>query len=73
MSPALLSIADAAAYLGVSRDTVERLRRSDMDFAATFVRIGTLVRVRRADLDRWIESRPAGWSSRGGRRERSVA
>lgn len=70
MSPALLTIDQAAAYLGRSRRQLDYLRRGDMVLAAAFVVVGRTAMARRADLDRWVEALPAGWSTRGGRRPR---
>jgi excisionase family DNA binding protein len=73
VSPALLTIDEAAAYLAMTRRTLSRLRRSDVQLAAAFVLVGKNARARRVDLDRWVSALPAGWSTRGGRRERKVA
>jgi excisionase family DNA binding protein len=52
----LLTIKDAAKYLGVSRRTLENLMGSGR---VPTVREGSLVRLDRGDLDQWIEFRKA--------------
>lgn len=51
----LLDTSGAAAYLGVSRDTMNRWRR--VGGGPTFAKIGHLVRYTLADLDAWVEQR----------------
>jgi excisionase family DNA binding protein len=51
--PVVLSIPQAGAYLSVSSDTVRRLIRSGR---VPHARIGNSIRIRRADLDGYIES-----------------
>ncbi len=50
---AVVSITDAAVYLGVSADTVRRLVRSG---SIPHARIGNSIRIRRTDLDGYLES-----------------
>lgn len=52
----LLSRADAAAYLGVSKGTLE-VWASTQRYALPFVKVGRLAKYRLADLDAFIESR----------------
>ena len=52
----LMRIREAAAYLGVSRRTLEGLIATGK---ISTVREGSLVRLDREDLDRWIEMRKA--------------
>lgn len=54
IQPAAVSIHDAAMYLGVSADTVRRLIRSG---SIPHARIGNSIRIRRTDLDGYLESR----------------
>jgi excisionase family DNA binding protein len=53
IQPAAVSIIDAAVYLGVSADTVRRLVRSG---SIPHARIGNSIRIRRTDLDGYLES-----------------
>lgn len=52
----LMRIREAAAYMGVSRRTLEGLMA---DGKVPTVREGSLVRLDRKDLDQWIELRKA--------------
>jgi excisionase family DNA binding protein len=52
IQPVVLSIPQAAVYLGVSPDTVRRLVRGG---TIPHARIGNSIRIRRADLDSYIE------------------
>ena len=54
LQPAAVSITDAAVYLGVSADTVRRLVRAG---SIPHARIGNSIRIRRTDLDGYLESR----------------
>ena len=54
IQPAVLSIPQAGAYLNVSPDTVRRLIRGG---TIPHARIGNSIRIRRADLDGYLESR----------------
>ena len=52
IQPVVLSVPQAGAYLNVSSDTVRRLiRRGTLPHA----RIGNSIRIRRADLDGYLE------------------
>ncbi|QIG33651.1 helix-turn-helix transcriptional regulator [Atlantibacter hermannii] len=54
----LLTTKQVCAYLGVSRATVERLRRSPESSFPQVVRIGPMsVRFSQAEIDAWIMSR----------------
>jgi len=53
IQPVVLSIPQAATYLCVSSDTVRRLIRSG---TIPHARIGNSIRIRRADLDGYLES-----------------
>ena len=50
--PVVLSISQAAAYLSVSPDTVRRLIRNGI---IPHARIGNSIRIRRTDLDGYLE------------------
>jgi excisionase family DNA binding protein len=52
MQAAAVSITDAAMYLGVSADTVRRLVRGG---AIPHARIGNSIRIRRSDLDGYLD------------------
>lgn len=53
VQPAAVSVAEAGRYLGVSADTVRRLiHAGDIPHA----RIGASIRIRRADLDAYLDS-----------------
>jgi excisionase family DNA binding protein len=49
---AALSVADAGKYLGVSSDTLRRLVRSGV---IPHARIGNSIRIRRTDLDAYLD------------------
>ncbi len=53
IQPVVLSIPQAGAYLSVSPDTVRRLIRSG---TIPHARIGNSIRIRRADLDGYLDS-----------------
>jgi len=53
IQPAVLSIPQAGAYLSVSPDTVRRLLRSG---TIPHARIGNSIRIRRADLEGYLDS-----------------
>ena len=52
IQPVVLSIPQASTYLSVSSDTVRRLIRSGY---IPHARIGNSIRIRRADLDGYVE------------------
>jgi excisionase family DNA binding protein len=51
----MLTVLDAAAYLRLSRRTLERLRVSGL--GPKFVKCGRSVRYRQSDLEEWIAAR----------------
>lgn len=56
--PALLTLAEAANYLGVGETTIKQLRASEQ---ISSVRIREkIIRYRRVDLDKFIEGLPEG-------------
>jgi excisionase family DNA binding protein len=58
-NPDLLTREEAAAYLGVKYQTLcvwQSTRRYDVPL----VKVGRLVRYKKSDLDRWLESRTVG-------------
>jgi excisionase family DNA binding protein len=59
----LLTTAEAAAYLRTTRGTLE-VWRSTKRYAIPYVKRGRNVFYRRADLDRWLESRTVSGPSR---------
>ena len=61
VQPVVLSIPQAGAYLSVSPDTVRRLIRNG---AIPHARIGNSIRIRRADLDGYLERRSRGNGNR---------
>lgn len=52
-TPDLLSNLDAAAYLGVTPRTLE-VWRCTKRHAIPYIKVGRLVKYRRADLDAWL-------------------
>jgi excisionase family DNA binding protein len=65
IEPAAVTIVDAGRYLGVSADTVRRLVRSG---ALPHARIGNSIRIRRADLDNYLEAQTSRqWHPMDGR------
>jgi excisionase family DNA binding protein len=64
-APVALSIPDAGGYLGVSADTIRRLIRSgDLPHA----RIGKSIRLRRVDLDEFLQTQTTRtWQPEEGR------
>ncbi|NUQ66505.1 MAG: helix-turn-helix domain-containing protein [Pirellulales bacterium] len=69
LQPAAVSIMDAAVYLGVSSDTVRRLVRSGL---LPHARIGNSIRVRRIDLDAYLEAQTSRqWQPVDGRGRRT--
>jgi excisionase family DNA binding protein len=52
LQPAAFSVQDAGMYLGVSADTVRRLVHAG---AIPHARIGNSLRIRRIDLDAYLE------------------
>lgn len=55
--PALMSRSEAADYLGVSENTLARLKASE---ELRSVMLRSMVRFRRSDLDRFIDDLPYG-------------
>lgn len=64
----LLSLADVARHLGVARDTLFELRRHGK-FDVPELKIGRQVRIRRIDLERWVDQQ-ADLADVGRRRSR---
>ena len=56
--PALLTLAEAARYLGVGETTVKQLRASE-EISSVRIR-EKIIRYRRVDLDKFIEGLPEG-------------
>lgn len=59
--PQSLNEADAAAYIGSSRDYMKKKRR--FGGGPPFIRIGRMIRYRVDDLDRWLEAHLVGKQS----------
>ena len=55
-SDSLLPPPEAAAYIGVSENTLS-VWRCVGRYAIPFIKVGRLVRYRRSDLEAWLESR----------------
>lgn len=53
IQPAVLRVSEAGTYLGVSGDTVRRLIR---DGSLPHVRVGNSIRIRRQDLDSYLQA-----------------
>jgi excisionase family DNA binding protein len=69
LQPAAVNIAGAGTYLGVSADTIRRLVQSG---AIPHARIGSSIRIRRADLDAYLESQTSReWRRVDGRGRRT--
>jgi excisionase family DNA binding protein len=69
LEPAAVSIAGAGTYLGVSADTVRRLVRSG---TIPHARIGSSIRIRRTDLETYLEGQTSrDWRRVDGRGRRS--
>lgn len=64
---AIFTLDEAAAYLRISRGTLNKLRRSDPTFPEASIVAG-LPRMLRKKLDAWIASLPTGWGMRRGTR-----
>jgi excisionase family DNA binding protein len=65
VQPAAVRITDAGRYLGVSADTVRRLVRAG---AIPHARIGNSIRIRRTDLDKYLEDQTSRqWRPMDGR------
>jgi excisionase family DNA binding protein len=63
--PAVLDVIGAGIYLSVSADTVRRLIRTG---SIPHVRVGNSIRIRRADLDAYLEARTSSvWKPVDGR------
>lgn len=54
--PELLSTPEAADYIGARPHSLE-IWRASVRYRIPFVRVGRLVKYRRADLDAWLASR----------------
>ncbi len=71
LQPAAVSIAGAGTYLGVSADTVRRLVQSG---TIPHARIGSSIRIRRTDLDAYLEGQTSReWRPVDGRGRRIEA
>ena len=67
---AALSIPDAGTYLGVSSDTVRRLVRAG---ELPHARIGNSIRIRRVDLEEYLQERTTRvWKRVDGRGRRAA-
>lgn len=64
ITPALLTRAEAAQYLGVAVATLDKWAVTGR-YGLPMVRVGTAVRYRTADLDKWIESRTVNTTGEG--------
>lgn len=67
MNCEVLTTAEAARYVRLSKPTLERFRLTGE--GPLYVKLGGAVRYRRAELDKWLESRlVASTSTSSGRR-----
>lgn len=64
-APELFDTEPAANYLGIKGHTLEVWRTTGR-YGLPFVRVGRRVKYRRADLDRFLESRTVGAAAAGG-------
>ena len=55
----LFSNAEAAAYIGVEKETLDCWRCSGR-YLIPFIKVGRLVKYRKSDLDDWLNSRRVG-------------
>ena len=55
----LFSNAEAAAYIGVEKETLDCWRCSGR-YLIPFIKVGRLVKYRKSDLDEWLNSRRVG-------------
>jgi excisionase family DNA binding protein len=55
----LLTQTEAAAYLGLSPNTLE-VWRCTKRYELPYVKVGRLIRYRRSELDAWLDSRSVG-------------
>lgn len=60
----ILNTREAALYVRLSKPTMERFRLSGE--GAHYIKLGSAVRYRKADLDTWLESRRVRSTSDGG-------
>ncbi|MGL5823489.1 MAG: helix-turn-helix transcriptional regulator [Nocardioides sp.] len=56
VAPATMSIAQAAAYVGISKSTLYTWRTRRPGFGPRAVKAGAALRYRRSDLDAWIDA-----------------
>jgi predicted DNA-binding transcriptional regulator AlpA len=54
--PAMMNIAQAAAYIGIAKSTLYTWRTRRPGFGPRAVKAGGALRYRRSDLDAWIEA-----------------
>jgi predicted DNA-binding transcriptional regulator AlpA len=59
---------ETAGFLGITERRVDDFRRFDATFPSPRLLGPGTARWRRVDLERWVESRPTGWCTTGGRR-----
>jgi excisionase family DNA binding protein len=52
----LLTVPEAAKFLGVAKQTLD-IWRSSKRYNLPFLKVGRIVRYKRADLDRWLANR----------------
>jgi excisionase family DNA binding protein len=57
--PELLDVAEAAAYLGLQKHTLD-IWRSSGRYGLPFIKVGRRIKYRRQDLDRFLEQRTVG-------------
>ena len=55
-NPELLSTSEAAEYLGARPHSLE-IWRSSQRYRIPYIRVGRLIKYRRADLDDWLATR----------------
>lgn len=69
LQPAAVSITDAGLFLGVSADTIRRLIRAGI---LPHARIGNSIRLRRVDLETYLENQTSRqWQPVDGRGRRA--
>ena len=65
MDEALMSMNQVARYIGVSRRSIERWIANETMPRSIVMKVGKLVRIRKSDLDEWLQSTNKGVKNDG--------
>lgn len=57
MDEPLLNTNELAKWLGISERAIERWREGKVSGGPPYVRVGKVVRYRRADVEKWLQER----------------